>query len=207
MKQEFKCSINGCNKTYFCRGFCAIHYKELRKSGELQVSRRLNGVKNFICEVENCNNPQLAKGLCQNHYMLLRKYGRLYRLKRPYGEPPYICEIEGCERPGLAKGMCEMHYQRLRIYGRMHRIIAPYGEPFLDKSSGYMHIHHNGKNVLYQRKIMEEYLKRPLNSKEIVHHINGDKLDNRIENLQLTTNPEHTSEHHRRGDIHKRKTK
>lgn len=171
------------------------------------MSRRLNGVKNLICEVKDCNKTQLAKGFCQNHYMLLRKYGRLYTIKRPYGEPPYICEIDGCERPGLAKGMCEMHYQRLRIYKRLHRIIPPYGQPFLDKINGYMNIRHNGKTIREQRKIMEEYLGRPLNPKEIVHHINGNKLDNRIENLQLTTIPEHTSEHHRRGDIHKKKIK
>lgn len=32
---------------------------------------------------------------------------------------------------------------------------------------------------------------------QVLHHINGNKLDNRVENLTITSRPEHAREHHR----------
>lgn len=42
------------------------------------------------------------------------------------------------------------------------------------------------------RIIMEEHLGRYLDSSESIHHINGKKDDNRLENLQVMTNSEHS---------------
>lgn len=45
------------------------------------------------------------------------------------------------------------------------------------------------------RFVMEQKLGRPLNRFELVHHINENKLDNRIENLKVVTPKEHALEH------------
>lgn len=59
------------------------------------------------------------------------------------------------------------------------------GHPYAD-SNGYIFEH---------RYIMEQYLGRYLRPNEVVHHKNGNKQDNRIENLELMTNSTHSTMH------------
>lgn len=54
----------------------------------------------------------------------------------------------------------------------------------------------NGGTRCVHRMIMEQYLGRRLLRDEVVHHINGDKSDNRIENLAVMKRSEHISLHH-----------
>jgi len=51
------------------------------------------------------------------------------------------------------------------------------------------------------RHIMQVHLGRKLEYNEIVHHIDGDKRNNNIENLQVVFRSEHTKTHIISGDV------
>lgn len=58
--------------------------------------------------------------------------------------------------------------------------------------SRYRKVRVNGMTVQVHRYVMEQSLGRPLRPDEVVHHINGNRYDNRIENLQLMTVSHHS---------------
>ena len=63
-------------------------------------------------------------------------------------------------------------------------------------SDGYFGLYYKGKHVRLHRLIYE-FANGKLDSKIDIHHINGNKLDNRLDNLRAMTKNEHTREHNR----------
>jgi len=58
------------------------------------------------------------------------------------------------------------------------------------------HPYKAANNVVFEhRLVMEKYLGRYLKPNEFIHHKNGDRKDNKIENLQIITASEHARYH------------
>ena len=86
-----------------------------------------------------------------------------------------------------------MHYRRNALYGDPNVVKGQMrSQNLMVNKSGYVEIylpeHPNstiGGRVLEHRKIMSDHIGRALTSLETVHHKNGNRSDNRIENLEL----------------------
>lgn len=64
-----------------------------------------------------------------------------------------------------------------------------------DIKSQYRKIKRKGCSMDEHRYLIEQHLGRKLTTDEVVHHKNGNKLDNRIGNLEVMTKSEHARLH------------
>ena len=92
------------------------------------------------------------------------------------------CRIDNCGRQVSGRLMCSMHWTRWKRHGDPTYVTPRTNNPSPD---GYIRIMVNRKGMVQHRYIMEQHLGRELLVEENVHHINGDRADNRIENLEL----------------------
>lgn len=105
-----------------------------------------------------------------------------------------LCDNDNCERPAWCKGFCRNCYHKWRTLGDPNQGKRK-GEYSLEKrvnQAGYVvwydptSTHKSAGDWVYEhRHVMGEHLGRRLLKNENVHHKNGDRTDNRLENLEL----------------------
>ena len=125
------------------------------------------------------SNEDLSKILLRSINSIQRKANRLNLYKDKEVNKIIRSRAKEGEKSSSWKG-------GRKLNKKGHVLILRKGHPLADKN-GY---------VLEHRYVVCEHLGRILSKNEIVHHKNGVKTDNRIENLEIMTNADHTILHH-----------
>lgn len=104
-----------------------------------------------------------------------------------------VCGVEFKARPSQRKTCCcSMQRRAAPLRGKNH----PNHKGGLCFSGGRWHVvPREGGVIAFSRVLMEGALRRHLLSTEIVHHINEDPTDDRLDNLQILTRGEHLKVH------------
>ena len=193
-KQHFietnkKCKLNDCDNWYFARGLCNKHYSQVRAGklpeSLLEDSRNNKPKPPEFCTIENCNRKHFASGLCRTHHRWKKQGKDMTGAPRVF-KYEIQCIVVGCEDQAKSAMMCYRHYHNPEAAGQKEDPI-------------HLHIDRSGYIVLQgkhpanpyphreyeHRIIMEKIIGRQLKKKENVHHENGDRADNRPENLEL----------------------
>jgi len=129
------------------------------------------------CSVNGCTSRGNVRGLCLTHYDARR------RRKNPDMYPAAnSCAVEWCYEMPDSRGAGV--YCRHHLAHQVSKTIDPNHDETKPVDQSWNKYRSRG-GMSEHRYVMEQHLGRPLLPHENVHHVNGMRWDNRIENLEL----------------------
>jgi hypothetical protein len=159
----------------------------------LYYSQKENSMEYKTCE--NCGN-KIIKNSVRGNWKLRRYCSRkCYRIYVKENCPLKDIRLSKARRLEMSKNRKGKYLRENHSNWKGGRYLNPDG--YISRLVG------TRIRQLEHRFIMEQHLNRKLNPNESVHHINGIRSDNRIENLIILTKREHGSLHIKQNPIYR----
>lgn len=150
------------------RGVCLETVRKMLQRNGIKRRKRGGVIKNYSEELLATIVKEYDEGASQQS--LSKKYGVSAKVISSLLHSLAIDVRQG--------GPVKAYSGGYRNYMGYHMVQVPDDSPFVE-------MRNTNKYTPEHRLVLAEHLGRPLTRAETVHHINGDKLDNHVENLEL----------------------